>query len=230
MKRTIEKFAPIEHPSLTLLKEYFENLEIDLANQPKVSNFTVYIKDGETTLGKNLLEDLKKTFLSHFLPQEIFDSIYEAIDYIKSQYDVRIMWLMFYQPKTNLAFHIDSDYNRYAISIFDNERFFNYECTQLNYDNVQMYSEEMNKHIDNIDTYKKRNKNRSLTLKLLKNKFYENPLKYKKDLCYYATTKHVSSDVRKKARLICKKYNINYAEWLKNESKKIDFDFSDFTY
>jgi len=84
--------------------------------------------------------------------------------------------------------------------------------------------------IDNIDTYKKRNKNRSLTLKLLKNKFYENPLKYKKDLCYYATTKHVSSDVRKKARLICKKYNINYAEWLKNESKKIDFDFSDFTY
>lgn len=84
--------------------------------------------------------------------------------------------------------------------------------------------------IDSVTNVKKRNKNRSLILKNLKNKFYKNPLKYEKDLCYYATTKHVSSDVRKKARLICKKYNINYAEWLKNESKKIDFDFSNFTY
>lgn len=85
-------------------------------------------------------------------------------------------------------------------------------------------------NIDNIDSFKKRNKNKSLVSKKLKSKFYENPLKYEKDLCYYATTKHVSSDVRKKARLICKKYNINYVEWLKNESKKLDFDFSNFTY
>jgi|GEM_PF-6145129 len=84
--------------------------------------------------------------------------------------------------------------------------------------------------IKNDNFIKKRNKNKTLIPRMLKNKFYENPLKYEKDLCYYATTKYVSSDVRKKARNICKKYNINYAEWLKNESKKMDFDFSNFTY
>ena len=60
---------------------------------------------------------------------------------------------MLYQPKTNLAFHIDSIMNRHLISIFDNERFFSYECAEWNYDNVDMYTNEMNNHIDDIDTF-----------------------------------------------------------------------------
>lgn len=53
--------------------------------------------------------------------------------------------------------------------------------------------------------------------KQMKKTFDADPLKFSEQLCYYASIKHVSFDVRKKAQLICKKYGIDYISWAKKQ-------------
>lgn len=48
--------------------------------------------------------------------------------------------------------------------------------------------------------------------RILKNKISQNIDEYKNILVYYAVSKHVCKDVRKKARRYCKTYGINYKE------------------
>ena len=71
---------------------------------------------------------------------------------------------------------------------------------------------------DNIATLQaktvRRSKNKDL-LQALRVKLADNPSKYSEQLSYYATSKHVGSDIRKAARAICNKYDINYKEWAK---------------
>jgi hypothetical protein len=43
------------------------------------------------------------------------------------------------------------------------------------------------------------------------------PERYSTQLAHYATTKHVGGDVRKAARKICEKYNIDYNQWAKEK-------------
>ena len=57
-------------------------------------------------------------------------------------------------------------------------------------------------------------------LALAKKKLNKNIKKYRNILCYYATVKFVSKDVRKYARLYCRKYGINYIEWAKERIEK----------
>ena len=53
---------------------------------------------------------------------------------------------------------------------------------------------------------------RKATVSRLQLKLNKDPYKYKKELVYYAISKHVGLDVRKKARKYCKKYGIDYIE------------------
>lgn len=69
---------------------------------------------------------------------------------------------------------------------------------------------------------------RKSTLKELRALFMADPAKYSNQLSYYATTKHVSKDIRKKARLLCKKYGIDYKTWLKEKLNSVSLDSVEF--
>jgi hypothetical protein len=61
-------------------------------------------------------------------------------------------------------------------------------------------------------------------LNFLKLKLSQNINDYKDLLAYYAITKHVSSDLRKKAKKYCKLYGINYTEIAKDKYLGKGFD------
>ena len=155
MRRTIERIGDISHPSLDILKNFFENFSYDLTRYIPVTNITIYKKEGVERLMKNRVADLRRSDLGRIVPQNIIDEIYNFKDYLLSIYDVDIIWLMTYMPNTYLEFHIDTDSDRHLINVFDNDRFFNYESTDPLYDHVQMYTEKLKENIDNIDEFNK---------------------------------------------------------------------------
>lgn len=59
---------------------------------------------------------------------------------------------------------------------------------------------------------------------ILKQELHENWHKHIDELAYYSVSRFVSSGVRKSARTICKKYNIDYEEWAQKqiEERKLD--------
>jgi hypothetical protein len=67
-------------------------------------------------------------------------------------------------------------------------------------------------------------------LQKMRNELDRNPAKYADQLSYYATTKHVSADVRKAARLTCKRYGINYVEWAKSKINQDYANINEFTF
>lgn len=155
MKRTIDRIADISHSSLDILKNYFENLELDYNNFPPVHNITLYKKQGIEKLKKNVVQDLEKTTLGSFVPKNIINEIKNFVEYLKTIYNIDIIWLMLYTPKSHLSFHVDVDSNRHIINIFDNERFFNYESSEINPSNASMYTEKLKNNIDTIDEFNK---------------------------------------------------------------------------
>jgi hypothetical protein len=153
MQKEIKKVADIAHPSLDILKEYFENLNYDWASTtiPPVSNYGLYRKENTINHERESIVDLNKTIFSHILPKEIIDNINEFVDYLKSIYNIEIIWFMLYQPKTHLSFHIDTYSNRHLISVFENERFFSYEST--NTTDFDLYTNKMKENINTIDDF-----------------------------------------------------------------------------
>ena len=153
MEKEIKKVADIAHPSLDILKEYFENLNYDwttTAIQP-VSNFPLYKKENTENHQKEAIINLNRTLFSHIFPQKIVDNINNFVDYLKSIYNIDIIWFMLYQPKTHLSFHIDNYSNRHLISVFDNERFFSYEST--GWVDFDLYTNKMKENINTIDEF-----------------------------------------------------------------------------
>jgi hypothetical protein len=153
MQKEIKKVADIAHPSLDTLKEYFENLNYDWNSTitPRIINCALYKKENSPNHQKEVVINLNKTIFSHYFTKNICDKIHEFVDYLKSIYNIDIIWFMVYPPKTHLSFHIDTYSNRHVISIFDNERFFSYEST----DNVDfdLYTNKMKENIDSIEAF-----------------------------------------------------------------------------
>ena len=153
MNRSIEKKEDISHPSLDILKNYFENSTFDFKNFIPVTNFTIYKKSGIERLNKNVVENLKNSLLKNYINENIIDEIYNVRDYLVSKYDINIIWFMTYMPKAHLEFHIDNHSNRHIINIYDNDRFFNYESTNHNFYYANLYTEKMKENINNIDSF-----------------------------------------------------------------------------
>ena len=153
MKRTIDKIADISHPSLDILKSYFENLEFNYNDFPELHNITLYKKKGVEKIKGNVVQDLNETTIASIVPNTIIKEIYNFVEYLKSIYNLDIIWLMLYTPNTHLSFHIDDNSNRHLINVFDHERFFNYECAENNASNCEMYTQKMKDSISNIDEF-----------------------------------------------------------------------------
>jgi predicted nucleic acid-binding Zn-ribbon protein len=81
---------------------------------------------------------------------------------------------------------------------------------------------------DKIEDIKGRKESQSKSFKELKLELIGNIDKYKESLAFYATSRYTSSDARKKAREFCRKYGINYTEWVRNRIKDSGHDVSEF--
>jgi hypothetical protein len=153
MEKEIKKVADIAHPSLNILKEYFENLNYDFnttANST-IYNFTLYKNENSVNHKKAFIDNLYNTNYSHIIPKNIADATYEFTEYLKSIYDIEIIWFMLYTPKTHLAFHIDTYSERHLVNVFENDRFFSYESS--NSADFDLYTQKMKENVNNVDVF-----------------------------------------------------------------------------
>lgn len=123
----IEKILEINQPSFLNLKNFFESFDFNSHDLPKIINNEVIFYDGVSPKQNEVVVDIKKTIIGSLNNQFVIDNLIESVNYIKSIYNVKMMWLMTYPPKTWLNFHRDHGKNRHVVSFNHNDRFFSYE-------------------------------------------------------------------------------------------------------
>lgn len=152
----IKKILEINHPSFNVLKDFFESFDFYSHELPKeITNDFVYY-DGVSPKDKEIVIDIDRTIIGYLNNQFVIDNVVESINYIKSIYNVKMMWLMAYPPKTRLNFHRDYGKNRQVISFNNNERFFSYEAYSeyvMLRDNELIINEKIKELEDDIDSF-----------------------------------------------------------------------------
>ena len=123
----IEKILEINQPSFLNLKNFFESFDFNSHGLPKIINNDFIFYDGVSPKGSEVVVDIKNTIIGSINNQFVIDNVIESVNYIKSIYNVKMMWLMTYPPKTRLNFHRDHGKNRHVVSFNNNDRFFSYE-------------------------------------------------------------------------------------------------------
>ena len=152
----IEKILEINHSSFNILKDFFESFDFYSHELPKgIGNDFVYY-DEVSPKGNEVLRDIERTSIGLLNNQIVNDSLKESIEYLKSIYKIKMMWLMTYPPKTFLNFHKDHGKNRHVVSFNHNERFFSYECYPdvmkiRNTENI--INQQLAEQKDNIDNF-----------------------------------------------------------------------------
>lgn len=158
MKREIEESIEITHPSLHIIKDFFNSGNFSLQNindseKNRVFNFCIFKKNDLNRYKNENYCDLAKTVIANHLTNEIINEIYNFVNYLKSIYDLDIIWLMLYESKSHLDFHIDTQNNRHIISALDDDRFFNYECSNPSTEDMSLYSEKLKLLSNDIDMF-----------------------------------------------------------------------------
>ena len=123
----IEKILEINQPSFLNLKNFFESFDFNSHDLPKIINNEVIFYDGISPKENEVVVDIKNTIIGSLNNQFVIDNVVESVNYIKSIYNVKMIWLMTYPPKTWLNFHRDHGKNRHVVSFNHNDRFFSYE-------------------------------------------------------------------------------------------------------
>jgi len=152
----IEKILEINHTSFNILKDFFESFDYYSVDLPSnIYNDFVYY-DGVSPKDKEIIKDIDLTPIGLLDNQLIIDSVKDSMEYLKSIYNVKMMWLMVYPPKTFLNFHKDHGKNRHVICFNHNKRFFSYEGsseTMLHLDSEKIMNEKLISLKDNIDDF-----------------------------------------------------------------------------
>jgi hypothetical protein len=148
----IEKILEINHSSFHNLKLFFESLDFNSYDLPKNINNDFIFYDGISPKGNESILNIENTLISSLKNQFIIDNIIESVNYIKSVYDVKMMWLMTYPPKTSISFHKDNNKNRHVVSFNDNDRFFSYEANVGENPKIHLNT-KLNELKDDIDSF-----------------------------------------------------------------------------
>jgi hypothetical protein len=152
----IEKILEIDHPSFHKLKDFFESFNFYNTNLPNLINNDFIYYDGVSPKGSEVVVDIKKTVIGSLNNKLLIENISECVDHIKSIYNVKMIWLMTYPPKTWLNFHRDHGKNRHVVSFNHNDRFFSYEGYSDNMmigDTEMIINEKLKSLKDNIDEF-----------------------------------------------------------------------------
>jgi hypothetical protein len=146
----IQKILEINHPSFDYVKNFFESLNFDDISFPKnIGNDFIYY-DNVSPKSIEILVGVESTSLRYLQNDILIEKIKESVEYIKENFNVKLMWLMVYPPKTYIDFHVDNKKNRHLISFNKHERFFSYES---NCDKEFIYNQKYKENINNIDEF-----------------------------------------------------------------------------
>jgi len=93
------------------------------------------------------VEKIEKLYI--FKNNEIRNILNLSLEYLRSLFSIRRIWLMSYSPKSNISFHVDSELKRHLICFNEDDMFFNYECNggDLHKRNLS-YTENLEKMIN----------------------------------------------------------------------------------
>ena len=152
----IEKILEINQPSFLNLKNFFESFDFNSHDLPKIINNEVIFYDGISPKEKEVVVDIKNTIIGSLNNQFVIDNVVESVNYIKSIYNVKMIWLMTYPPKTWLNFHRDHGKNRHVVSFNHNDRFFSYEGYSNNMmigDTEMIINEKLKSLKENINEF-----------------------------------------------------------------------------
>ncbi|MFM7018627.1 hypothetical protein [Flavobacterium sp.] len=132
-------------------KSIIENDLYHFSNCDKLYNREDYVDDSHPTIPLNKCE------LSKFENSQILLDMENIIEFLKLQYDAKIIWMNVFYPHSTLPFHMDFTKNRHILSLNSDERFFNYECFETKSQNNHSTILELNDKlkIDNLDNFNK---------------------------------------------------------------------------
>lgn len=157
----IKKIMEIEHESLDYMSDFFDafdfyNSNKNICQEGKIRNDLIYYNP-LASLRNNYYCPIEKSIIVDFKDNKLTEELKTFVDYLKTIYNIKYLWLMVYSPTSYLNFHWDHGKNRHIISLNRNERFFNYENnTKIHY-NLQnlcdLYNEKFEQQKDNIDSF-----------------------------------------------------------------------------
>ena len=87
-----------------------------------------------------------------FKDNKLTEELTKVVDYIKTIYNIKYLWIMVYSPESKLSFHWDHGKDRHVISLNRDERFFNYENGD-GQSKYNLYNEKLNEHKNDIDSF-----------------------------------------------------------------------------
>jgi hypothetical protein len=151
----IKKELTITHPSFDKIGEFFDLYKFDEKKFPRPTNEMLYYNQSYDP-GHNHFVTVESSVLFNCENKELNENVKEAVEHIKSLYDIKILWIMTYPPKSYIFFHIDYGQNRHLISFNENPRFFSYECDKNKVSDIELLNnnfKRFNKDFDSFNRY-----------------------------------------------------------------------------
>ena len=151
----IKKESTITHPSFEKISNFLDSFETNEKLFRISTNDTLFV-DSSYDPGVNHIVTIEKSTLFNFDNKELNGYFEDALNHIKSIYNIKILWLMTYPPKSHLFFHIDYEQNRHLLCFNENPRFFSYECGKNKMDSIVDINEKLincNGDIDSFNQY-----------------------------------------------------------------------------
>jgi hypothetical protein len=157
----IKKIMEIEHESLDYISDFFDNFDyynpnLDICKIGEIRNDLIYYNEN-VSLRTYYHCPIEKSIIVHFKDKKLTEELTKFVDYLKTIYNIKYLWLMVYSPTSFLNFHWDTNKNRHIISLNHNERFFNYENNDLirkfASSKCNLYNEKLLEQKDNIDSF-----------------------------------------------------------------------------
>jgi hypothetical protein len=157
----IKKIMEIEHKSLDYISNFLDvfdyyDTEKNICSVGKIRNDLIYYNEN-ASLRNNYYCPIEKSIIVNFKDKKLTEELNTFVDYLKTIYNIKYLWLMVYSPTSYLNFHWDHGKNRHIISLNHNERFFNYENSIHLSHGVQnlcdLYNEKLEEKKDDIDSF-----------------------------------------------------------------------------
>lgn len=157
----IKKIREIEHESLDYISHFLDNFDYSNSTQyvckiGDIRNDLIYYNKNVSLAG-NILTPIKGSIITSFNDKKLTEEFTKLVDYLKTIYELKYLWVMVYAPESNLNFHWDHGKNRHVISLNHNDMFFNYENNeQLKHNSSSkhdLYNEKLKEYGSDIDSF-----------------------------------------------------------------------------
>jgi hypothetical protein len=148
----IKKILEIKDENFFKITEFIDSFVFDETNFSVTTNDTIFC-DESYPINKNHLVPIEKSTIFNFHSEELNQYFINAVNYLKSNFKLKVLWLMIYPPKTKIHFHIDRGDKRHVITFNENPRFFSYECDEKHGGKIDTLNNKLTELLTNIDEF-----------------------------------------------------------------------------